>query len=478
MLLNTSALAASSLWRIGLSFVLQIFIANRLGAVGLGQYTTALAYLNVCQVLGELGLPQLLVRDLARHPGHRRHYFATALLLQIGASFVVWGALSALVWFLPLQADTRLALIVITASLPMYAVSSVCAMIFQAGERMEVVMSVEMAVNTLIVGISLWILWRGGGVVQLAAVLIASQTASMALYLWILRRSALLVDGVATTVAPSMWSTMRTMLGQARPFYGLALANVLLHRLDVLLLSALAGEAITGIYSAAYLVVRILMILSQTFWQALYPTLSRLHHQAVAQYRQLTNLAVRYGLMVLLPVAALGSGAAGEILGLIFRDELYQDSVAVFRVLIWVAPAYFVASYAVNLLLIERRPMQSLGIALVHIVVTGGMLAVLATQHQALGAAWAVLLGVVLSVVVGLVLLHFAGLTLRFERWGALLAAMVILMGMDWMTANFLPKSFWVVGGIICLAGYAVVLWWGKFLSGSDLRLFQRALRR
>ncbi|MCB0185614.1 MAG: oligosaccharide flippase family protein, partial [Caldilineaceae bacterium] len=322
VLLNTSALAASSLWRIGLSFVLQIFIANRLGAVGLGQYTTALAYLNVCQVLGELGLPQLLVRDLARHPGHRRHYFATALLLQIGASFVVWGALSALVWFLPLQADTRLALIVITASLPMYAVSSVCAMIFQAGERMEVVMSVEMAVNTLIVGISLWILWRGGGVVQLAAVLIASQTASMALYLWILRRSALLVDGVATTVAPSMWSTMRTMLGQARPFYGLALANVLLHRLDVLLLSALAGEAITGIYSAAYLVVRILMILSQTFWQALYPTLSRLHHQAVAQYRQLTNLAVRYGLMVLLPVAALGSGAVTLLLTMVIAALL------------------------------------------------------------------------------------------------------------------------------------------------------------
>ncbi len=32
------------------------------------EYTAILAYLNVCQVLCELGLPQLLVRDLSQQP--------------------------------------------------------------------------------------------------------------------------------------------------------------------------------------------------------------------------------------------------------------------------------------------------------------------------------------------------------------------------------------------------------------------------
>ncbi len=150
VLLNTGALAGSSLWRIGLSFVLQLFIANRLGAVGLGQYATALAYLNVCQVLSELGLPQLLVRDLARSPGQRRIYFQVAMGLQSSAAVLIWLALAALTFLLPFESGTRTALLVITASLPFFAISSICSTLLQAGERMEIVMVVEMIVNAVI----------------------------------------------------------------------------------------------------------------------------------------------------------------------------------------------------------------------------------------------------------------------------------------------------------------------------------------
>lgn len=68
VLLNTGVLIGSSLWRILISFGLQVLIAYRLGVQGFGQYTAILAYLNVCQVLYELGLPQLLVRYLSQQP--------------------------------------------------------------------------------------------------------------------------------------------------------------------------------------------------------------------------------------------------------------------------------------------------------------------------------------------------------------------------------------------------------------------------
>src|SRR5438874_11553797 len=79
ILMNTGAMASSNLWRIMISFALQLLIARKLGLAGLGAYTIALAYLNVCQVVSELGLPGLLVRDLAQTPTHRRSYFRIAL---------------------------------------------------------------------------------------------------------------------------------------------------------------------------------------------------------------------------------------------------------------------------------------------------------------------------------------------------------------------------------------------------------------
>ncbi|MEZ4582113.1 MAG: hypothetical protein R3A10_10850 [Caldilineaceae bacterium] len=72
---------------------------------------------------------------------------------------------------------------------------------------------------------------------------------------------------------------LRRLWQELRPFYWLSLADVLLHRLDIILLNIVTTDLVTGIYSIAYSVVRVGVKLIQSFWQALYPTLSRLHRQ-------------------------------------------------------------------------------------------------------------------------------------------------------------------------------------------------------
>ncbi|MCB0185322.1 MAG: oligosaccharide flippase family protein, partial [Caldilineaceae bacterium] len=194
LLINTSALASSSLWRIVMSFLLQLLIARRLGVVSLGQYTIALAYLNVCQVLSELGLPTLLVRDLAQMPWLRRSYYAWALRIQSMAALVAWGGLVIITLLLPLPSATRVLLWVVGASLPFYAVTSASQMLFQSGERMEYVMSIELLINTLILLLSLAVLLNGGGTLALVTVLVFTQLISAGLSLILVRRSALLAE--------------------------------------------------------------------------------------------------------------------------------------------------------------------------------------------------------------------------------------------------------------------------------------------
>lgn len=477
VLLNTSALASSSLWRIGLSFILQLLIANRLGAVGLGQYATALAYLNVCQVLSELGLPQLLVRDLARSPNQRRSYFQVALGIQLIASLLIWIGLAALAFLLPFQPVTRTALLIITASLPFFAVSSICTTLFQAGERMELVMVVEMIVNAIIAFSSMVILWRGGTVIHLAAVMIASQAFSAVMYWVLLARTGLLVE---EGPRQQTWTEIvRLLWHKARPFYGLSLANVLLHRLDILLLSIVAGEIITGIYSAAYLMVRVLLILIQTFWQALYPTLSRLRQQVAQQSWRLASLGIRYGLMVLLLIAAICSNVAEPLLGIIFPGERYTESVPVFQVLVWAPPLFLLATFAVNLLLVERHPQFSLRIALVHLLVILLLLPPLSAQLGALGASYAVLAAIGCSTVTGLLLIRRLRVPIDLSfRWPVLGVATLLVVAVLHLISTFSPVLFWPLSVLIASALYLTILWYGSLLSVQDLLLFQRALRR
>lgn len=476
VLLNTGALAGSSLWRIGLTFVLQLLIANRLGAEGLGQYTAAMAYLNVCQVLSELGLPQLLVRDLARFPDRRRLYFTYALGLQLGASLLVWAALVALTLILPFQPSTQLALILVTASLPFYAISSVCETIFQAGERMELLMGVEMTTNALIVAVSILLLWRGGTVIHLSAVIIGTQAFSALLCIYLTHRHHLLPRSTFHAER-NPWLLLRILWRKMRPFYALSLANVLVHRLDILLLSAIAGEVITGIYSAAYLVVRIFFILSQTFWQALYPTLSRLRQQSLQQYQRLAALGLRYGLIVLLFVAAASSGVAESLLGLIFRNEHYQQSVPVFQILVWTVPVFFLSTYAINLLLVERKPRYSLQIALVHLVIVACLLPLLSQIVYAPGAASAVLAAIVVSATVGMFWVHRTGITLNLPtRWHWMLLSTLLVAGSVHLLSRLAPSSSWPLHILGSAFLYLVLLWMGNLLSVQDLLLFRRAL--
>ncbi len=480
VLLNTGALAGSSLWRIGLSFVLQVVIASRLGPQGLGQYVTALAYLNVSQVLSELGLPRLLVRDLAQAPHHRGRAFRQALAMQLLAGVLVWLGLAGLTGLLPYSPETRQVLLVAAASLPLFAITSSAETVFQAAERMELVMGVEMTTNALIVGASLGVLVLGGSVVHLAGVLVGTQAISALLCLVLLAHTGLLGSADTPEARTSTSPRWRRLLREAQPFYYLTLANVLLHRTDILLLSVLAGDRTTGIYSAAYLVVRVFLVLTQTFWQALYPTLSRLRHQRPEQYIRLARLAVRYGVMGLLPGAALLTAVALPLMALLFPQVTPAAGAPVLRTLAWAAPLFFLASGATTLLLVEHRARASLAVALVHLAGMALLLPALIPVFGPVGAAVGVVAAIGASAGVGLYLLRQAQAPVRGPQrlpwllFAALSTGGLVAFGVQQMDPGSL---LWIPlaggGGLL----YLTFLWSTGLLSVDDWALFRRALQ-
>ncbi|MEZ4710405.1 MAG: oligosaccharide flippase family protein [Caldilineaceae bacterium] len=401
VLRNAGALTGSNLWRIGVSFGLQLLVARRLGTVGLGQYTVALAWLNVAQVVSELGLQTLLVRDLAQTPHLRKGYFRLALTLQLGATVLVCLFLFGLGWLLPVSPTLRLSLWLAGLTLPAYAVTSVCQTLFQAGERMELVMFIEVIINTLIVGLSVLAIGLGGAVPALMGVMVITQIGSALLCLFWLRRSQLLASPQEPLpIAPlAIWR-------QVAPFYGQSLADVLLQRVDILLLSIMGNPSVTGIYSAAYSVVRVLWKVIQSYWRAFYPTLSRLVLRQNGRFRQLCRYGLGYGLLAVLLGAALGMFIADWLLPLIIGEE-GAAAAPVFRVLIWSAPLFLLEMYAVTVLMVDRQPRLSLLLTAVHLLAVVVLLPLLAANYAALGAAWAALTASLLGALVSVGLLWY-----------------------------------------------------------------------
>jgi O-antigen/teichoic acid export membrane protein len=398
-LANTGALAFSNLWRIVVSFLLQLLIARRLGVEALGIYAIAMAYLNVTQVISELGLPGLLVRDLAQHPNWRRTYFRRALLLQGGAALLTWSGLALFAGLAGFAPETRNALWIIGASLPAYALTSVTQTLFQAGERMELVLGVEFVINSLILLASLMVIWLGGSVQALVSVVVVTQLISGLGGWWLLRGSGLLAESQPSSL---QGAELRRL---AAPFYAQSLGDVLLQRADLLLIGLVGGPTVAGIYSAAYNLVRVLLKLVQSFLQALYPTLSRLRGQAPTHFWRVATWSARWGLALTVVSAAVVSTLAMPTLQLVYGAD-YAEAAPVLTLLVWMAPLVLLESYGAARLMVERRTAHSLLISGGHLLTLVLLLPLLTAQSQAVGAAQAALAAAFIGAGISVLLLR------------------------------------------------------------------------
>jgi O-antigen/teichoic acid export membrane protein len=399
LLLNTGALTGSNLGRIAVSFALQLLVARRLGLESLGVYTVAMAWLNVCQVVSEAGLPMLLVRDLAQSPALRRAYARQALGMQLAAAGLVAALLTVLVTLLPVAPALRWALWAVGASLPFYAVTSVGETLFQAAERMELLLAVETTINLLILLLSVGVLWQQGTVVHLLAVVVLAQAVSAGLVAWLVARTRLLAPPQTAAALP--WTRLAHL---ARPFFGLSLTDVLLQRLDILLIS-LWGSQVVGLYSAVYALIRVATKLIQSVWRALYPTLSRLYHAAAERYGRLAGRGLQVGLPACLGAAALGAVLAEPVLHLVYGAD-FGGAAPVLRVSVWILPLFWVESAAVTRLLVEARPRAGLVLSVLHVAGLAVLIPLLTPLAGAVGAAWAALVAQAVAAAAGLWLLR------------------------------------------------------------------------
>lgn len=401
---NVAALGGANVGRILVAFALQVLVARFLGPSGLGNYAVAQALLHVAQITSEAGQPARRVRDMAQWPRRRRALFTHTVVIQFAFACLAWALLALVAQALPINAELRRALIVVGATLPSYAFYSASETLFEAAERMELEFVVEVTTNALLLAATAWALWRGGGLVAVMAAAVGVQAASVVLCAWLVRRRRSLLFPAPQEAAALRYSAS---VREAMPYYGIALADVAQQRADVLLLGLLAGPSLTGIYAGASSVVRVLTKLAQSYWRALYPTLSRLYGGGDPAFERLRRGALLAALGASSVAAALGSLLAAPLLPRVFGAD-FAASAPVFAILVWVAPAYVTSLYAVYLLLTAHRPRRALAVTLANLGLTVVLLPPLAARWGAPGAAAAVVLAGAATAGTGLALLGAA----------------------------------------------------------------------
>jgi O-antigen/teichoic acid export membrane protein len=351
-----------------------IMLALRiLGPQGAGQYYFVVNIIVYTDVFINFGLNTYLQREIARAPGEGRRYLGNAVLLRLGLSAVAAPLLFLFVLLWPLftqalalvggagAAETLSAAQV--GALALFAlglvpanVAAALTALFQANECMEHPAAITVVSTLVKAALGTAALLLGWGIVGLGGVSIVTNLVTLAI---------LLVLAVRMFFIPHFSLDRRLQREMRRESWPLMVNNLLsmgFFKADVILLKAMLGDLVLGLYSSvAYKLIDAINIVPTSFTFALFPLMSRYAHESREAMSRAYRLAVRLLVLVALPLAMALTLLAYPIANVIGGSGYMPDSAIALQLMIWSIPLGFINSvtHYVLIALGRQRPLMT-----------------------------------------------------------------------------------------------------------------------
>jgi O-antigen/teichoic acid export membrane protein len=324
-----------------LSFGFSVLVVRQLGADQFGQYAAVLAFGAVFVFLADLGLGVYLVREvshartLADAPARIGQLFGDGLALRTALAVMAAILLIATAILTGRSTPMVVAIAMGTLGLLAFSVQGTCESVLAGFERLDIPALAKVANQVAFVTLGTLALVVGAGYHGLVVATILGATL-MAIICW---RGVRRLGVNVSAPSPHQWPAL---LRASAPFAVIAGTLGLSYKFDSVLLNLLRGDAETGYYSAAYSLVFAAAFLSNALNTALFPTMTRQAASSPASLVPMYEQALRYLMLIALPIAFGGWALADQLVVLLFGPA-FEIAGTALAILIWTVPLMFVS---------------------------------------------------------------------------------------------------------------------------------------
>lgn len=336
---DTVLLTASQVFRWSLRLVFVILVARVLGPEKFGIYALLFSMVEFVAVASGAGYSDYLTRETAKNEQAGWELALQLVLLRIGIALLV---VTAEIGILSLLGYTRLVISAtawMSLTLVPRSLSEAVQGVLRGSARYAQVLVVDLALGLTLVAGASYLLVRGGGIrVAVATELIGAFVASVA----------------ALVLGMKFWSRCRISLMTLVVMKTSAIFNAygfignLYDRFDVVLLSRLAGDYATGIYSVAYRALGMTQIVGYGVLYALLPSLSRgsWDRSQQQQIERAMGLLLNASFFLVMSTMVFAGPVVRFMLG-----PRYGESALALKILIW-AVIFRYLNYSFNITLL------------------------------------------------------------------------------------------------------------------------------
>jgi O-antigen/teichoic acid export membrane protein len=341
---NTAVQLLSTLIAKLFAFFSGMYAARFLGANGFGILSFALAFTAIISVFADLGLQQIIVRDVARNKSLAEKYLGNIIIIKIILSIFTFIITAIIIHYVSYPDLTIKIIYLITLSVIFNSFSFIFYSITRAFERMEYLSLGQVLSSALMFAGTFFIISHGFDVIGFA-------------FLYCLIGLVILLYSSAVCswkfVSPKIefdLSFCKIVIKDALPFGLSSIFVAIYYWINSIMLSSMTGNEVVGWYSASYRLILTLMVIPNILQISIFPATSRLYESSEDLLKKVTEIFFKYMIVIGVPMGVGTTLLSKEIVLFLFGVD-YMPSILALQILIWGVIFAFIVSPFENLIL-------------------------------------------------------------------------------------------------------------------------------
>ena len=331
---NTGILFVSQIMTFILGFLYMIYTARYLGPEVYGILSFAIAFTIIFGILADLGLSQLMVRELSRDKSLASKYLGNTIVMKIIASIITFLLIILIVNLIHETINNTIVIYLIALSVLINSFSQIFYSVFQSYEKMEFLAIGGVLSSILLLSITLIAIYYKFDVVffafiyLLVSIIVLVFNMTICFWKFILPRMEIDLNFWKFVLLESIFFVLTGVFTQ------------IYFNIDSVMLSLMISNVAVGFYTAAYKLIFILLSIPSVLIISLFPVMSK-HFQSAQNILKLEYEKIFKFLFILaLFLFIFGFIFADKIILIIYGSN-YIPSISALQILIFVLPIIF-----------------------------------------------------------------------------------------------------------------------------------------
>lgn len=367
------------------SFIATAYTARNLGPTNYGELSYAISFVGIVTFFANLGIEQVLCRDLLKHPSKRNEYLGSAIALKAGASFLAF-IVSSLLAFKFSPKDVSLYLIFIIGLGPLLGSFSLLSYEFQADLKSKYPSIFSVLVTIILNILKIAVIYFDQGVIYLASIIILEPVLYSIMYIFLHKKLYgnifhFRFDGAIA----------RSLLKDSLPLVFASAFFAIYARVDQVMIKNMLNTEAVGLYDAAVRMSEISYFIPNIIVAGLFPAIINAKRVSEDLYYKRAKKLLYLLLAISTGVALLTTLFSYHITYIIYGAG-FAGSVLILKIYVWSNIGTALNLFTQQILVAENLTKNISLLLFIATLVNIGLNILYIPSHGTSGAAFASLI--------------------------------------------------------------------------------------